>query len=172
MNIVKGTLMAILFGCLGCGEPAPYQGAEAVAEPPQSAPGADPPGLPEPQASLSAGAAASGQPLEDEEDDVESENEILKVAKPTDAKLGRSYGGGIITEPLRQHFLIQHRIAFMRLEGALRDFKVLNDRLPNSHEEYMEKIVKDGAISLPELPTGEEYIYDPKRGELMIRRPQ
>ena len=171
MKMIKGTLTAILLGCLGCGEPAPFQGAEAVAEAPESAPGADPPGLPGPQASVKGTVAASEQPLEDE-DDAETVDEDLTVAKPTDAKLGKSYGGGIITEPLRQHFLIQHRLAFMRLEGAMRDFKVLNDRLPNSHEEYMEKIVKAGAISLPELPTGEEYIYDPKRGELMIRRPQ
>lgn len=169
MKIIKGTLVVILFGCLGCGEPAPFQGVEVVTETPESAPGEELPGLPEPQAAI----AASEQPLgEEDETDAETADENLTVAKPTDAKRGQGYGGGILTEPLRQNFLIRHRIAFMRLEGAMRDFKILNDRLPNSHEEYMEKIVGSNGIALPELPTGEEYVYDPKRGELMIRRPQ
>ena len=171
MKIIKSTLAAALLGCLGCGQPAQYQEAEPVAEAPVLAPSTEPPGLPEPQATV----AASEQPPGAEdgaEDDAETTNANLTVAKPTDAKRGRGYGGGIITEPLRQRFLIQHRIAFMRLEGAMRDFKILNDRLPNSHEEYIEKIVKATGIALPELPTDEEYVYDPKRGELMIRRPQ
>jgi len=87
-------------------------------------------------------------------------------------KRGRTYGGGYITEPVRQYFRTQDRISFMQLEYAMKNFKVLNGRPPKSQEEFTKEIIKASAISLPELPEGEEYFYDPERGELMVRRPK
>ncbi len=49
--------------------------------------------------------------------------------------------------------------------------KRLNGRKPNSHEEFMEKIIKEGKINLPELPAGQRYVYDPEQGQLMVERP-
>ena len=166
MNTVKFVMAAILLGSLGCGEPAPFQGAEFQAT--------DAP--PTPDASV----AANKQPADNMNDinagDInravtDPADENLTVAKPTDGKRGQGYGGGIITEPLRQRFLLEHRIMFLQMDNAMRMFKTFNNRVPESHDEFMEKIIKAGAVRLPELPDGEEYVYDPEKGELMVRRP-
>jgi hypothetical protein len=93
------------------------------------------------------------------------------VAEAGVGKRGRDYGGGIISEPVRQRFLIQDRLIFLNIQKNLNEFKTLNERLPNSHEEFMEQIIDAGGIPLPELPAGETYVYDPERGELMVERP-
>ena len=45
-------------------------------------------------------------------------------------------------------------------------------RNPESHEEFMEKIVKFNQIKLPELPPGHKYVYDPATEQLMVERPK
>ena len=44
--------------------------------------------------------------------------------------------------------------------------------MPKSHEEFMQRIIKDNDIVLPELPGGRRYVYDPKTGELMVEQPR
>ncbi len=51
-------------------------------------------------------------------------------------------------------------------------FKAQYNRDPNSQDEFMEKIIKDNGITLPELPTGERYVYNPQSGELMVEHPK
>ena len=43
---------------------------------------------------------------------------------------------------------------------------------PRSHEEFMERIIKENAIELPILPDGHRYRYDPESEDLLIERPQ
>ena len=104
--------------------------------------------------------------------DDESEEFEREVAEVGVGKKGRNYGGGIITEPIRQRFRQQQRIIFLKIDYDMRIFKAANERLPNSHEEFMEKIIKASDIPLPELPAGERFVYDPERGELMVERPR
>ena len=54
----------------------------------------------------------------------------------------------------------------------MRHFKAVNDRDPESHEEFMDKIIKENAIQLPGLFDGERYEYDPDTAELMVVRPK
>ena len=164
MKVMIATSIAILLGTLGCGEPASFQATSPAAEAPQPAvqpepetePAPEPAGLSETQANVAAGTV----------------DEDVRVAKPSDGKRGQDYGGGMITEPLRQNFMIRNRIAFLTIENAMKMFKALNDRPPESHEEFMEKIIKENGVSLPDLRSGEDYFYDPEREELMIRRQQ
>ena len=104
--------------------------------------------------------------------DDESEEFEREVAEVGVGKKGRNYGGGIITEPIRQSFRLRQRIVFLKIDMDMRVFKAANERLPNSHEEFMEKIIKASDIPLPELPAGERFVYDPERGELMVERPR
>ncbi len=171
MKVITATMIASLLAALGCSEPASFQATGPAADVPQPAPMSEPVGVPGPQANI----AADAEPPEDQDEDegeADSAIEILKVAEPTDGKKGQDYGGGLITEPLRQHFMIQNRIAFMTIDNAMKMFKALNDRAPESHDEFMEKIIKENGVSLPELRSGEEYVYDPKTEELMIGRRQ
>lgn len=41
-------------------------------------------------------------------------------------------------------------------------YKASNGHYPKTHEEYMQKIIADGLIELPELESGYEYWYNPE----------
>ncbi len=112
--------------------------------------------------------------IDDAQSQVNDDSEAYEreVAEVGVGKKGRNYGGGIITEPIRQSFRLRQRIVFLKIDMDMRVFKAANDRLPNSHEEFMEKIIKASDIPLPELPAGERFVYDPDRGELMVQRPR
>jgi len=137
---------------------------------PSAPPAIAPPGLDNPSSttaadasgSLASAAAASSKPPAGYE---------RKVAEVGVGKKGRGYGGGIVSEPIRQKFRIEQRIVFLQVQKALNEFKAFNDRLPKSHEEFMTAIVAEYGLQLPELPQGERYVYDPQAGELMVERP-
>lgn len=88
----------------------------------------------------------------------------------SDAKAGASLKGDPLAAPVRALFWGRHRIEFIKMEGAMRDFKVLNGRLPKSQEEFMEKIIEKNAVNLPELDGDWEYFYDVEAGELKKRK--
>ena len=48
-------------------------------------------------------------------------------------------------------------------------YKAINDKPPKTHDEFMEKIIKENEIALPELPYGKTYLFDSEKGELMIQ---
>ena len=80
---------------------------------------------------------------------------------------------GIITAPISAMFRTRERVTFFQpMEQAMNLFRATHDRLPNSHEEFMEQIIRANHLRLPELPPGQEFVYDPARGELMVRRPR
>jgi hypothetical protein len=43
---------------------------------------------------------------------------------------------------------------------------------PKTHEEFMSQIIEANNIQLPDLPSGQEYVYDPEKAELMVQRPR
>ena len=47
-------------------------------------------------------------------------------------------------------------------------YKALYDHYPKTQDEFMEKIIKENGIQLPELAPGERYVYDPKEGQLLV----
>ena len=42
---------------------------------------------------------------------------------------------------------------------------------PKTQEEFMEVIIKENAVQLPDLPEGDVYYYDPQTEQLMVRHP-
>ena len=86
---------------------------------------------------------------------------------------GRDYGGGIITEPVRQYFRAPQMIAFdIQIPSGMNTYKALHDNKgPATHEEFMKEIIEAGQIKLPTLPPGERYVYDPATEQLMVERP-
>lgn len=86
---------------------------------------------------------------------------------------GRGYGQGVVATPVGALFSSKEAIAFrILIPDALNKFKALEGRAPRSHEEFMERIVKENSIQLPALPAGQQYKYYPKQGELMVEKPQ
>ncbi|MEN6558797.1 MAG: hypothetical protein ABFC54_11515 [Thermoguttaceae bacterium] len=78
----------------------------------------------------------------------------------------------VITVPVASLFSTKERLAFeIQIPQAMNLFKASEGRAPKSHEEFMERIIKEQRIQLPELPEGERYRYDPKSEQLMVDRP-
>jgi hypothetical protein len=59
----------------------------------------------------------------------------------------------------------------VQIPQALQLYRGTHGTLPDSHEEFMTQIIQANNISLPDLPPGQEYLWDPDKGELMVRRP-
>jgi hypothetical protein len=82
---------------------------------------------------------------------------------------GRTYGGGILTEPISQYFRAQDRIKLMQIDHYLQQWTVLNERMPADFAEFEREILQPLQVRLPELPPDREYVYDPKQGKLFVR---
>jgi hypothetical protein len=88
---------------------------------------------------------------------------------------GRDYGGpGFVTTPIEALFRADDLIVFeTHIPKNLSLYKAEHDNKgPKTHEEFMQVIIKDGGVRLPELPAGDEYWYDPKTEQLMVRHPK
>jgi hypothetical protein len=82
------------------------------------------------------------------------------------------YSEGVILTPVATMFRAEEMIAFkIQIPQAMQLFKATNNRGPKSNEEFMEKIIKENHIPLPELPEGQRFFYDPKTEQLMVERP-
>jgi hypothetical protein len=79
---------------------------------------------------------------------------------------------GVIVTPAKTLFSVREDLIFKSITHALNLFNASEGRYPESHEEFMEKIVKFNNIKLPELPPGHKYVYDPEANELMVERPK
>jgi hypothetical protein len=154
---------------LGCSDGAP----SAPSLPASDATGAAPP-PPAPAATTANGdlggpPAVSPAPVQSAAGADHSEEAAAGVG----AK-GRDYGGpGIISTPIETFFRVEERIAFeAQIPNNLKIYKAQhNNKGPKNQEEFMQAIIKDGGVNLPELPPGDVYWYDPKTEHLMVRHP-
>jgi hypothetical protein len=86
---------------------------------------------------------------------------------------GRELGAGLVSTPVKAYFLTKERIVFeIQIPKAMQLFEAEKNRKPQSHDEFMEQIIKFNAIPLPRLPPDSRYIYDPETGELMVEHPK
>jgi hypothetical protein len=86
---------------------------------------------------------------------------------------GNDLGAGLVSTPVKAYFQAKERIVFeIQIPQAMKLYEATNDRKPQSHEEFMEQIIKFNAIPLPQLPPNSRYIYDPATGELMVEHPK
>lgn len=64
---------------------------------------------------------------------------------------------------------MEDRILDAQIQKTLQLYVAGNDgKYPKTNDEYMEHIIKEGMIQLPELPQGKEYFYDPSDHELKV----
>jgi len=92
-------------------------------------------------------------------------------AQPGVGVQGRGYGGGLSTTPVATYFHARERIAFLRVEQALKEFKILQERVPRDQAEF-DNLMKEYGVQLPRLNPDERYVYDPKTGQLFVEHPQ
>jgi hypothetical protein len=77
--------------------------------------------------------------------------------------------GKMIAQPAATLFTVREKVVFeIQLPQAVALFQASEGRLPNSHEEYFEKIIDANRINLPKLPAGQAYRYRPDLGELWV----
>jgi hypothetical protein len=75
----------------------------------------------------------------------------------------------IITQPAITLFQTKEKVAFeILIPQSLQFFQASNGRLPNSHEEFMQKVIKEQNIKLPVLPAGQVYRYHTDDGQLWV----
>lgn len=172
-----GTLLCTLTLFTGCDE-APAGGSTATVAsktnaPPPPPPPPGPPSRDEDTEGYEA-EATEGSPHEEHaaaDEELEPHGERI-IAEAGVGKRGRNYGGGVITEPIKQYFGARQRIHFINMTHAMRLYKAEFGYPPKSQEEFMEKIIKANGIELPELPEGQKYVYVPSQGELMVEKPR
>ncbi len=99
--------------------------------------------------------------------------ERVEAGVGVETKKGHGYGSGPIATPVAAYFSVRERIALMMVDKGLQTYKALNGHAPKTHEEFMEKIIKEGAVDLPQLRTDEHrYVYDPETEQLMVEWPR
>jgi hypothetical protein len=78
-----------------------------------------------------------------------------------------------ITVPAGAYFQAKERVAFdIQIPKSMQLYKATEGHAPRTEREFMEKIVKENDIHLPELPPGHRYVYDPAKEELLVERPR
>ena len=62
----------------------------------------------------------------------------------------------------------QKAVLEIQIPHALQLFKATEGRVPKSHQEFMEKIVKANLLTLPELPEGAVYQFNTEKEQLWV----
>lgn len=136
--------------------------------------GCDQPAATSPAPAKSVTSAPTGAPAVTAEPEDSEPETTRSVARVGSGKKGHSYGSNMITAPAASLWRTKERIVFeIQIPEALKLYKNLNPKYegPQSHEEFMEQIIKANHIKLPELPDRHRYVYDPEKEQLMIERP-
>ncbi|MGM0488259.1 MAG: hypothetical protein ACQESR_16030 [Planctomycetota bacterium] len=77
-----------------------------------------------------------------------------------------------IVTPAVSLFRTRERMVFeVQIPKAMKLYKASNGKLPETEKEFFEHIIKANQIKLPTLPDGQRYVYDPRKGQLMVERP-
>ena len=128
----------------------------------------------EPTGEIAAAAEATADPASPEEGaspaPAVTEEPAREKAEVGVGVKGQGLSEGIITTPAKAYFKTRERLQFLQVEQALSLYKATEGRLPQSHEEFMEKVIKPNNINLPQLPAGSRYVWDPEKGELMVEK--
>jgi len=78
---------------------------------------------------------------------------------------------GVLVTPAKAFFSVRERVIFQAaIPQALNLFEAAEGRKPNSHDEFMSRIIQANNIQLPRLPPDRKYVFDPQLGELMVVR--
>ncbi len=118
------------------------------------------------------GVAPAGQPAQASPPGGQPGATYQKAEVGVGAK-GRGYAPGLVTTPVAVYFAARERIVFeIQVPEAMKLYKATSGNAPQSQEEFMQKIVKENQIRLPDLPEGSRYLYDPATEQLLVEHPR
>jgi hypothetical protein len=86
-------------------------------------------------------------------------------AKVSDSKI---HATDPITAPTSAYGPMLEQISKTTIAHALSLFNATEGRYPNSHDEFMTRIIKENNIQLPVLPGGKKYQYDVENHQLVV----
>ena len=75
-----------------------------------------------------------------------------------------------ITGPLEVLKAVRIQLPTLQIEHAVNLFNASEGRYPQSHEEFMTRIIQENQLKLPQLSAGLEYQYDVGNHKLVIIR--
>lgn len=79
---------------------------------------------------------------------------------------------GLFVQAAKSFFSVKQRLVFENeIPKAMQLFQATEGRFPQTHDEFMAKIITMNQIQLPKLPEGHQYRYDPQQSQLMVERP-
>ena len=87
----------------------------------------------------------------------------LDSIKPESVEGGGTLGDILLT-PLRTYSKVKVRINEIQIKSQLNAFRAKNGSNPKDFEQYKKEILDPVGITLPELPDGDRYVFDPQRG--------
>jgi len=97
------------------------------------------------------------------------------IAKGGVGKEGQSLRGDdvnqTISQPARVLFDFKQDAKFLVVQHTLNAYEAYNGKVPQTHEAFMKEIIEEHNITLPELPEGHKYVWDPKEKKLFVERP-
>ena len=97
------------------------------------------------------------------------------IAKGGVGKQGQSLRGDdvnqTIAQPARVLFDFKQEAKFIVVQHTLNAYEAYNGKVPQTHEEFMKEIIEANNLTLPELPEGHKYVWDPKEKKLFVERP-
>ncbi len=88
---------------------------------------------------------------------------------PQQGRLSREAGGYLGTA-LGAGMYARHQAVFLQVKQTINHHYGLYGEYPQSHEEFMQQVIRSNNIRLPELEEGDEYLYDPTDHTLKIHR--
>ncbi len=91
------------------------------------------------------------------------------VGKSTQAMDRHGKTGDVVAGPAKTLFRTRDKLVFeIQIPQALNLYKAEHGKGPQSHDEFMEKIIRRNSIKLPELPPGRHYQFDVEKQELWV----
>jgi len=98
--------------------------------------------------------------------------QTAQPAEPGVGKYSRNLArDGLLITPVRTIFTADEKMVFdIQIPKAMQIYKALNDgHALQSHDEFMEKIIRENHIRLPKLLDGHTYEYDTEQEKLTVR---
>ncbi len=105
---------------------------------------------------------SSGSPMAAQQADV-------GVAKQGQKLMGHSDAQKMITGPASQLLQVRQAAIFnIQIPQALQLYQAQHGRSPSNHDEFVKQILEPNRLSLPELPDGMVYQFNPEQQELWV----
>ena len=109
----------------------------------------------------------------DPADPEEIKEPVREVAGVGSGIKGRSLDDseGFVVTPAKTLFGVRERLVFeVQVPHALNLYKATVGRMPQTHQEFIEKVINPNQIKLPTLPPGQTYVFDPEKEMLMVEK--